>query len=94
MSHNHKHTCECEHENVRYCKRCKVIHCLDCNKEWSEKVTWTYSYTPNYWQLSNKPWYEQPQFIWGNSTGTGAGQMAPSVTSGNISLSKCNHAGQ
>jgi hypothetical protein len=37
------HKCACEHENVSYCKTCKVCHCADCNQEWSAKgLTWQY----------------------------------------------------
>jgi hypothetical protein len=44
--HDHRHACECDHERVRYCTRCKIVHCLDCKQEWvSRPVTiyWPYS---------------------------------------------------
>ena len=44
--HNHHH-CECEHENVKYCKCCKVVYCKDCNKEWKDYSGWTWTY-PSY----------------------------------------------
>lgn len=37
MSHKH-HSCSCKHENVKYCATCRVVHCEDCNMEWSQKV--------------------------------------------------------
>lgn len=40
-----KHNCTCNHENVSYCKTCKVCHCADCNQEW--RVAGTYN--PYYW---------------------------------------------
>ena len=53
MSSNEKcqHRCECDHEQVRVCSKCKVVHCLDCKMEWVEKVTWAYGYGgyPNYY---------------------------------------------
>lgn len=56
--HTHKHSCECEHENVKFCKQCKVVHCLDCNMEWGGyKVYWYYGYPYN------------QQFTYTNSTG-------------------------
>lgn len=53
-SKNHAHN-HCEHENLQYCKHCKVVHCLDCKQEWPEKETmvvekvvykdWKWTYT-------------------------------------------------
>lgn len=40
-----KHNCTCNHENVSYCKTCKVCHCADCNQEW--RVSGPYN--PYYW---------------------------------------------
>ena len=47
MSHNHLHSCTCEHKNVRYCKHCLVVFCSDCNTEWVTKSHgyWYYPYT-------------------------------------------------
>lgn len=53
----HKHSCECEHDHVRFCKKCQVVHCLDCNKEWRNNINWNYlgQYTtPSY---PSYPWY-------------------------------------
>lgn len=47
MKHNHEqHSCSCEHTAVKHCNTCKVIHCLDCNQEWSprQSLTWATSY--------------------------------------------------
>ncbi len=46
--HDHKHSCECSHESVKYCKTCKIVHCADCNLEWSQRPTYTYG----------SPWYQ------------------------------------
>lgn len=49
MGHNHNHNCSCDHERVKFCKTCRIVHCQDCNQEWTYKVTqWTY--TQPYWQ--------------------------------------------
>ncbi len=42
MGHDH-HRCECKHERVKYCPKCRVCHCLDCKQEWREYPTWTYT---------------------------------------------------
>ena len=34
MPHDH-HRCECEHAKVKFCAKCKVVHCLDCKQEWT-----------------------------------------------------------
>lgn len=67
MSHKH-HSCSCPHEQVEYCKTCRVVHCKDCNQEWVTK-------TVNYWQYT--PTY------YGNSE--------PTITFGNVNLTKCEH---
>lgn len=44
MKHEHK---ECSHENLDYCRICKVVYCKDCTQEWVEqKWNWTYT-VPN-----------------------------------------------
>jgi len=35
--HEHK---ECEHKNLKYCKKCDVVYCEDCDKEWGNQG-WT-----------------------------------------------------
>lgn len=46
MSHKHDHD-ECEHKNLKYCKKCDVIYCVNCDREWPS-VKWNYSYTQPY----------------------------------------------
>lgn len=58
---NHNHESCCGHENVEYCKNCKVAFCVDCGKEWGERYNWNYTIYPNY------P-YTAPTPIWGNIT--------------------------
>jgi len=54
---DHEHCCE--HENLRYCKVCKVIYCVDCGIKWKvwgksygtypyEYTTTTGDFTPHY----------------------------------------------
>ena len=37
----HEHN-ECEHKNLKYCKKCDVVYCEDCKREWGN-TTWTYT---------------------------------------------------
>jgi hypothetical protein len=46
--HNHNHSCSCDHENVKFCKTCRLVHCLDCKTEWTTK--------PNYYWYGNYTW--------------------------------------
>lgn len=39
MSHKH-HSCQCDHANVKFCKPCQLVHCLDCSKEWRQATNW------------------------------------------------------
>lgn len=65
MSCDYTHRCECKHERVRYCAKCKVVHCLDCKMEWKEQPTWTYSY-------GSYPYIQQP-YQWINRQGSAIG---------------------
>lgn len=68
-NHNHNHSCNCNHANVKYCKSCRVCHCLDCNQEWSPR-----SYYTPYWGGNS---------YLGNTILTGAtGGTTVSLTSG------------
>jgi len=49
MKHSHHH-CECDHSNVKYCKTCKVVHCLECNQEWRTFYNYNYNTYP-YWGI-------------------------------------------
>jgi hypothetical protein len=46
--HEHKHSCECSHESVKFCRTCKVVHCLGCNQEWGLRVQSYYQYPWSY----------------------------------------------
>lgn len=48
MTHNHKHACCCDHEHVSFCKRCRIVHCTDCGREWVDRCTLSHSYLPWY----------------------------------------------
>jgi hypothetical protein len=44
MSKKHDHK-ECEHKNLKYCKKCDVIYCEDCDREWIDNgsiINWSY----------------------------------------------------
>jgi hypothetical protein len=62
MSKHHHHDC-CEHEDLAYCKVCKVAYCKDCGKEWRDNPGYSlYPHWPNTW--------ETPTVTWGNTCGT------------------------
>ena len=87
----HNHSCECDHNNVQYCKKCKVVHCLECNQEWRTYPSYTYNYPYNYPYY----WYGQTgqlgsQILMGNATG----QAAQSTNAQNSMQAVCNHQGQ
>ena len=50
MKHEHKEVKDCEHKKIEYCKKCDVVECLDCGKEWEKKekniVGWGGTYIP------------------------------------------------
>ena len=52
MSHKH-HNCDCKHENVKYCSTCRVVHCLDCNQEWSPKSQYAWQWNPYVYYKGN-----------------------------------------
>lgn len=60
MKHAHAHTCICSHEDLRFCKVCKVVHCLGCNQEWVTR-------TQGYWYNTNPYNYPWSTTIGGNS---------------------------
>ena len=73
---SHKCKCECKHKNVRYCKKCDKVHCLDCAKEWPD--TNHYPYYP-YYPYS---WYY-------TSAGTSDWTYCPSTTTtGSINIAR------
>jgi len=83
----HNHSCECEHSNVQYCKKCKVVHCLECNQEWRTVPNYTNTYSYPYWgQLSN--------ISLGQYTQHQNSQTAVSNQMQNSSQAVCNHQGQ
>jgi len=60
--HEHIEPKDCEHE-LQYCKKCDVVYCEKCKKEWKAETVYIYSgitsmdiiTTPN----PNKYWYPQ-----------------------------------
>ena len=71
MSHEHHEHC-CEHDDLRYCKVCRVVYCKGCGKEWRNK-NWYNTYPP------------YPQWTYTVSLGSvdaGRGTMAAVPTTG------------
>ena len=99
MSCDHTHRCECKHERVRFCAKCKVVHCLDCKLEWREYPQWSYSYP--YYQPYSYPYY-QPYYTWTSAQGPqyesgstigvgGVGSVTHLTQSGAITTTTCSH---
>ena len=46
MAYNHNH--ECQHGNIKFCKKCQKPYCEECGREWEEKCllnhNWWYVY--------------------------------------------------
>ncbi len=85
--HKHNHSCTCDHERVKHCKTCKVIHCLDCNQEWTPRslqFNWTYS-----------PYYSAGGTTYGGLTYRTAEFRSTddNVTQTLTATSACNHGG-
>jgi hypothetical protein len=38
--HDHQHSCECQHLNVKYCKTCEKAYCVDCGQTWPQYYWW------------------------------------------------------
>ncbi len=51
MSHHEHHGCE---HSVAYCKRCDVVYCKLCNREWGGTSYW---YIPRYYPTTTTPFY-------------------------------------
>jgi len=49
----HKHSCECKHDNVKYCKTCRIVHCENCNQEWTAKGNHHWNSGYNQWLGQN-----------------------------------------
>lgn len=46
------HKCNCDHDDVKFCKSCATIYCKSCSKEWVER--WLFTYTTPY--VYNSPY--------------------------------------
>ena len=89
----HNHSCECEHANVQYCKKCKVVHCLDCNMEWKAYPSYPYNYPYNYpyWQYGQ---YNYPNGVYNSQLtagGSSAGQASTISNQMQATVAACNH---
>lgn len=49
MSHNHQHSCNCQHDRVAYCRHCSVVYCQDCSQEWTARVSFNPFVPPYKW---------------------------------------------
>lgn len=49
MTHDHNHSCSCDHSEVKYCSHCQVVYCKGCNQEWKTYPTYTYTWTYPYY---------------------------------------------
>ena len=54
----HEHN-ECEHD-LKFCKKCNVVYCTKCKREWNDHVPPIYS--------SYIPWYEPYKITYGVGT--------------------------
>lgn len=43
--YHHTHGCECGHEDLAYCKKCDVVWCRGCGREWG---LWSWMDSPPY----------------------------------------------
>lgn len=83
----HQHSCECDHSNVQYCKKCKVCHCLDCNMEWRAYPSYTYNYPYNY------PYWQGQYYNTNLLTGGAGGQASTISNQMQANPTVCNHQG-
>jgi hypothetical protein len=84
MSHKHQHSCTCSHDRVRYCGVCQVVHCLDCNQEWSKRPQYS-------WTLGTTavPYYGYHTYEVQGNTGTSGWQQ----TVDTMLTTTCSHGG-
>ena len=104
MKHCQDHN-KCEHKQVKYCKACRDIYCVQCKMVWAEPCTqvhYPFTYYPTY--------YTQTQPYFGNNTTTAqwdVGIRSASVTGNTVynntvtntdsqldlpNVDACNHA--
>ena len=66
----HDH-CECEHE-LKYCKKCDVVYCQKCGREWGKWKPWDPNYTTTVYRYTITYPNGLPEDTWVSSpTGTG-----------------------
>jgi hypothetical protein len=84
----HNHSCSCDHDNVKYCRVCGVVHCLDCNQEWRSGWSW-YGYRQ---YPSWNPYYIYTGGIQGTTSVQYVAQSANAQPSDNtVPTSGCTH---
>lgn len=49
------YSCKCEHKNVKWCKHCDLVYCVDCAKEW-KFTNYTFTYY-SYWPQPGVTYY-------------------------------------
>ena len=79
--------CECKHKNVKYCKKCDKVYCLDCRKEWPEHKFSEYPWYPYQWYYTT-PHCDTgtPQITW--TDGTTTAEIANSETLDSIHIAR------
>jgi hypothetical protein len=89
MSHKHQHSCTCSHDRVRYCGVCQVVHCLDCNQEWSKRPQYATTWITSGGQTNLYPHYSTPTFeVQGNVGSSGWQQTVDTMLT-----TTCSHGG-
>jgi hypothetical protein len=72
MKNQHDHAPQCEHRNLKYCKRCDQPHCTDCGRNWNAYRVIN-NQLPSWWPYKNDPM--SPQITWTAPNVTSSGTM-------------------
>ena len=75
------HTCECKHDDLKLCKKCDVVYCVECKEEWP-KYRQSYPY-----------WYAGTTFTSPLGTFTTGGDTGSDTTTITIGNSTCDAHG-
>ena len=79
-----QHRCECDHKRVKFCKKCQVVHCLDCQQEWTAKSS--FYWYPYSWP--NTTWPKPYEITWTTGATSIIGNMPPIDSTPTIT---CDH---
>jgi ABC-type antimicrobial peptide transport system ATPase subunit len=67
MDHQCNHGCK--HDRLKFCDKCKKVHCLDCGTEWPKQEIITYPVYP-YVQPYVTAYPSYPNWIYTSGVGT------------------------